>query len=82
MKRPKIVVADDDKDILKVVAAALRQLPMDVEIFTAADGIQALETIESKGADLAILDLKMPGWTDSLFANSCARTFAQPSCRF
>jgi len=59
-KRPKIVVADDDENILKVVAAALRHLPIEVEIFTASNGTQALETIESKGADLAILDLMMP----------------------
>jgi DNA-binding response OmpR family regulator len=60
-KVPKILVADDDRAILKVVTTALHQLPMEVEVFTAADGVQALETIESKGADLAILDLKMPG---------------------
>jgi DNA-binding response OmpR family regulator len=59
-KNPRIVIADDDENILKVVAAALRQLPMSVEILTAADGMQALELIESKGADLVILDLKMP----------------------
>jgi type II secretory ATPase GspE/PulE/Tfp pilus assembly ATPase PilB-like protein/CheY-like chemotaxis protein len=60
-KHPKIVVADDDENIVKVVSAALRQLPIEVEIFTASDGMQALETIEAKGADLVILDLKMPG---------------------
>jgi DNA-binding response OmpR family regulator len=60
-KLPKIVIADDDEDIRKVVAAALRQLPIDVEVFAAADGDQALQLIEAKGADLAILDLKMPG---------------------
>jgi type II secretory ATPase GspE/PulE/Tfp pilus assembly ATPase PilB-like protein len=60
-KLPKIVIADDDENIVKVVAAALRQLPIDVEVFTASDGNQALQVIESKGADLAILDLKMPG---------------------
>jgi DNA-binding response OmpR family regulator len=43
------------------VAAALRLLPIDVEVFAAADGDQALQLIEAKGADLAILDLKMPG---------------------
>ena len=59
-KHPKIVVADDDENIVKVVSAALRQLPIEVEIFTASDGMQALETIEAKGADLVILDLKMP----------------------
>ena len=56
----KIVVADDDAGILKVVTAALRQLPVEVEIFTASDGVAALETIEAKGADMAILDLRMP----------------------
>jgi type II secretory ATPase GspE/PulE/Tfp pilus assembly ATPase PilB-like protein/ActR/RegA family two-component response regulator len=60
VKRPKILVADDDKDILKVVVVALRQLPMDVEIFTASDGIEALESIEANKADLVILDVKMP----------------------
>jgi len=60
VKRPKIVVADDDKAILKVVVAALHQLPMDVDIFTAADGIEALEAVEANKADLVILDVKMP----------------------
>jgi type IV pilus assembly protein PilB len=60
-KLPKIVIADDDADIRKVVAAALRQLPIDVEVFAASDGNEALQMIEAKGADLAILDLKMPG---------------------
>jgi type IV pilus assembly protein PilB len=59
-KRPKILVADDNKDIIKLVLVALRQLPMDVEIFTASDGIQALESIECNKADLVILDVKMP----------------------
>jgi CheY-like chemotaxis protein len=59
-KRPKILVADDNKDIIKLVLVALRQLPMDVEIFTASDGMQALESIESNKADLVILDVKMP----------------------
>ncbi len=60
-KCPRIVIADDDENILKIVTATLRQLPMTVDVSTAADGLQALELIQSKGADLAILDLKMPG---------------------
>ncbi len=59
-KHPKILIADDDENILKVVASALKQLPMEVEVFTASDGVQALEAVEAHGADLAILDLKMP----------------------
>jgi type IV pilus assembly protein PilB len=60
VKRPRILIADDDKDIIKLVVATLRQLPLDVEIFTASDGIQALESIEANKADLVILDVKMP----------------------
>jgi type IV pilus assembly protein PilB len=60
VKRPRILVADDDKDILKMLVIALRQLSMDVEIFTASDGIQALESIEANKVDLVILDVKMP----------------------
>jgi type IV pilus assembly protein PilB len=60
VKHPKIVVADDDPGILKVVEAALGQLPLPIEVFTASDGAQALEAIERNKADMAILDVKMP----------------------
>jgi type II secretory ATPase GspE/PulE/Tfp pilus assembly ATPase PilB-like protein/ActR/RegA family two-component response regulator len=60
VKKPKILVADDDPGILKVVQFALQQLPLEVEVYTAADGVEALEAIEQRGADLAILDVNMP----------------------
>ena len=60
VKLPKIVVADDDPGIMKVVEAALKQLPMPVKIFTASDGAKALDAIEKNHADMAILDVKMP----------------------
>jgi len=60
VKLPKIVVADDDPGIIKVVEAALKQLPMPVEVFTASDGAKALDAIEKNHADMAILDVKMP----------------------
>ena len=60
VKHPKIVVADDDPGIIKVVEAALKQLPIRVEVFTANDGTQALDSIEKNHADMAILDVKMP----------------------
>jgi type IV pilus assembly protein PilB len=60
VKHPKIVVADDDPGIIKVVEAALQQLPLQVEVFKASDGAQALEAIEKNKADMAILDVKMP----------------------
>ncbi len=60
VKRPKILVVDDDPGITKVVKIALEQLPMDAEVFTAADGVEALNTIEQRKVDLVILDVKMP----------------------
>lgn len=60
VKHPKVVVADDDPGILKVVEAALAQLPQPVEVFPASDGVKALEAIERNKADMAILDVKMP----------------------
>jgi two-component system, OmpR family, response regulator RpaA len=60
IKRPKIVIADDDKGISTVIRAALKQLPMDVEVFSASDGIAALDAIDLHHADLVILDVNMP----------------------
>jgi DNA-binding response OmpR family regulator len=60
VKRPKILVADDDKGIVKIILKTLRHLPMEVDVFTAGDGIEALEKIEQDGADLIILDVNMP----------------------
>jgi len=60
VKRPKILVADDDCGIAMVVGKALEQLPMEVEVFTASDGVEALEAMHLHGADLVILDVNMP----------------------
>jgi len=60
VKCPKILIADDDQGISTLIRKALEQLPMDVEVFAASDGIAALEAIELHGADLVILDVNMP----------------------
>jgi type II secretory ATPase GspE/PulE/Tfp pilus assembly ATPase PilB-like protein/ActR/RegA family two-component response regulator len=60
VKRPKILVVDDDEGISRVVQTALKHLPMEAEIFAAADGEAALKAIQLHGADLVILDVMMP----------------------
>jgi len=60
VKRPKILVVDDDQGITTVIRKALEQLPMEVEVFTAPDGMAALEAMERNRADLVILDVNMP----------------------
>ena len=60
VKRPKILVVDDDPGILKVISVALKQLPIESDVVEAHDGVEALEAVETKGADLVILDVMMP----------------------
>jgi CheY-like chemotaxis protein len=59
-KRPKILVVDDDPGISKIIETTLKQLPVEADIFTASDGVEALESIEKHGADVVILDVMMP----------------------
>jgi DNA-binding response OmpR family regulator len=56
--RPVVLVADDDPDILSLVALRLQKSGYDV--LTAGDGEQALATALERGPDLALLDVMMP----------------------
>jgi DNA-binding response OmpR family regulator len=55
---PLVVCADDDEDILSLVA--LRLARAGFEVASATDGDQALELIRSRRPALAILDVMMP----------------------
>lgn len=56
----KIVIADDSslmRDRIKILLSSLNQ---NSEVFEAEDGIEALQLIEEKEPDLAIIDIRMP----------------------
>ena len=55
----RIVVADDDQDILDLVVFKLTQAGYDV--VPVGDGVAALAAIEAELPRLAILDVMMPG---------------------
>ena len=55
----RIVVADDDADIRDLVAFKLAQAGH--EVTAVADGSAAVDACREHGADLALLDLMMPG---------------------
>lgn len=57
----KILVADDEPDMLQLVGAALRREGFTV--FTATTGEGALERVSVAHPDLAILDMMMPSGT-------------------
>jgi two-component system KDP operon response regulator KdpE len=58
MRRPRIVVSDDDLSVVKIVKANLEAEGYDV--LTAMNGAQALQIIEMEPPDLVILDIMMP----------------------
>ncbi len=54
----KILIADDDRDLLALIAFALTQAGYIVE--QATDGGQALKTFEATAPELVLLDINMP----------------------
>jgi DNA-binding response OmpR family regulator len=55
----KVLIVDDDPDILVAVSAALKDT--DVTLQTAADGNAAVSKAEEFAPDLVILDIMLPG---------------------
>jgi DNA-binding response OmpR family regulator len=57
-KKAIILVVDDEPHVLKLVKANLES--SGYKVLTAADGEQAIETVESEVPDIVILDLMLP----------------------
>jgi CheY-like chemotaxis protein len=55
---PRILIADDDPSILRLVADRCSLMGFEVE--TAANGLQALQRIREAGFDTLIIDVQMP----------------------
>ncbi len=55
----KILSADDDKDLLALIAFTLSQAGY--LVVTASDGTSAIRAFEAEAPDLVILDINMPG---------------------
>jgi two-component system response regulator GlrR len=58
MSRAKILVVDDDRNLLELLGMVLRA--SEYEVTTAKDGETALETVKNTVFDMAVLDLKLP----------------------
>ncbi|MDP9303405.1 MAG: response regulator [Actinomycetota bacterium] len=58
---PLVLVADDDEDILTLVALRFRRSGL--EVILARDGEEALELINTRAPDAAVLDIAMPKLT-------------------
>src|SRR2546428_479835 len=59
VSRKKVLVVDDEKDLVDILAFNLRREQYDV--LTAPDGERALDVARREAPDLVVLDLMMPG---------------------
>jgi CheY-like chemotaxis protein len=59
-ERPKILLLDDEQDLLDLYKEVLSQLPNEPEIHLANSGARAIALLESEPFTLLISDLKMP----------------------
>lgn len=57
-KTKKILLVDDDRDILEAMQVTLE--PLGQQILTAGDGNQAIEIATSEQPDIIVLDLMLP----------------------
>ncbi len=57
-KQPKLLVVDDDPDILDAITAILTTQPYAID--TARDGVECVDKVREDIPDLIILDLLMP----------------------
>jgi phosphoserine phosphatase RsbU/P len=55
----RILIADDEKIVCELLTEALQ--PLGHEIFSAADGLEALRVVEQVSPGIVILDVTMPG---------------------
>src|SRR4051812_37223100 len=56
----RVLLVDDDPDLLELYRDVLKQLPSKPEIRTATSGARALAMLESEPFRLLLCDLKMP----------------------
>src|SRR5580704_6256963 len=59
-ERPKILLLDDDQDLLDLYREILSQLPSHPEIFTSITGPRALAMLDAEPFTLMVSDLNMP----------------------
>jgi DNA-binding response OmpR family regulator len=57
--KPLVLVADDEEDVLNLVALQLERAAL--EVVKAADGEEALRLAREEQPDLAVIDVMMPG---------------------
>jgi len=58
--KDRLLIVDDEADMLRLLKRSISE-ELDCEIDTAASGLAALELLDSRSYDLALVDIRMPG---------------------
>lgn len=69
----KVVVVDDDRDIVGLVSEILTELPYDIDVIPAYTGKDGIALVNQESPDLCILDIYLPD-TDGLKLCSLVKT--------
>lgn len=56
----RVLVVDDDPDLLDLVTDILKSFSRSLEIIRATDGRSAIEAVKREALDLVLLDIRMP----------------------
>ena len=57
----KVLMIDDEENLLQVISRLLQELIPDCEVITAGSGAEGLKKAKSEHPDTILLDVKMPG---------------------
>jgi DNA-binding response OmpR family regulator len=75
-RRPRVLIVDDDPDIIESIRFALKS--KEVEVMIARDGNQGLAMAEKEEPDLVILDMMMPKRSGFLVLEQLRKTSTRP----
>lgn len=80
MMNKKVLIVDDEPNILILMEQALEKLEddHDVELLTAKNGLEALELIKTEKPDLVFLDVMMPKMSGLEVCDTIKNQLAMP----
>ncbi|MES2153657.1 MAG: response regulator [bacterium] len=72
-RRARVLVVDDEPDVVDSIKRALGQALPSVEVATATSGMQGLDILRRQAIDLIVTDFKMPRMNGLEFLDEAAR---------